>query len=521
MVFARVASRRQPQATPKQRRRPGSADVGANQALQFFALPDAAGVRDKQGRRTDYGQGQGLRAARKNGRVVVSSENSCPPIFFFGRQTKTRKQMSQKSKELREKRAKICDDARILLEQKPLPEESRRKFDVMMAEADSLKVEIDREEAGDNASARWQSLDEELRRTTRPPEAAIGDGYGAAIDSRGQRRYEQAFRNFLRHGLTATERGGRGISSEDRLALESRDMGVASGGAGGYIVPQGFVYNVDVAMKFYGQMLQAGDIMDTATGNPLPWPTCDDSSISGEQIDENNPVNKQDFSLSRVVFGAFKYSTKMVPISLELVQDSAFDLDKFVAEQFGVRLGRILNNKFTLGVGSTEPLGIVTAATVGVAAASGSSGNTGGSETGANSIGTNDLVALEHSVDPYYRQGAAFMLHDSTLKSIKQLLDKYGRPIWQAGLSAGAPDTILGYRFYINNDMATITASAKTVLFGQLKKYKIRRVMDMRVLRLVERYADFGQIALLGFARYDGQLLDAGTHPVKVLVQHS
>lgn len=79
----------------------------------------------------------------------------------------------------------------------------------------------------------------------------------------------------------------------------------------------------------------------------------------------------------------------------------------------------------------------------------------------------------------------------------------------------------MGYPYYVNMDMATIAASAKTVLFGQLKKYKIRRVMGMRVLRLVERFADYGQIALIGFARYDGNLLDAGTHPVKYLVQHS
>lgn len=80
---------------------------------------------------------------------------------------------------------------------------------------------------------------------------------------------------------------------------------------------------------------------------------------------------------------------------------------------------------------------------------------------------------------------------------------------------------INGYPYYVNNDMATIGASNKTVLFGQLKKYKIRRVKELSVVKLVERFADYGQIALLGFARYDGNLLDAGTHPVKYLVQHS
>jgi HK97 family phage major capsid protein len=67
--------------------------------------------------------------------------------------------------------------------------------------------------------------------------------------------------------------------------------------------------------------------------------------------------------------------------------------------------------------------------------------------------------------------------------------------------------------------MATLATGNKTVLFGQLKKYKIRRVKELAILRLVERFADYGQIALIGFARYDGNLLDAGTKPVNYLKQ--
>ncbi len=218
------------------------------------------------------------------------------------------------------------------------------------------------------------------------------------------------------------------------------------------------------------------------------------------------------------MFGAYKYSTKMVKVSIELLQDSAFDLESFLKDQFAIRIGRILNNHFTVGTGTNQPKGILVAATAGPVAG-GSSGNDGGSETGGTSIGSDDLIELEHSIDPLYRRGAKYMMHDSTLKQIKKLKDKYGRPLWLPGLAVNDPDTINGYGYSINNDLPAIAVNAKTVLFGKLDKYIIRRVKELSVLRLVERYADYGQVAFIGFARYDGNLLDAGTHPVKYLTQ--
>ena len=113
-------------------------------------------------------------------------------------------------------------------------------------------------------------------------------------------------------------------------------------------------------------------------------------------------------------------------------------------------------------------------------------------------VGYLDLLALEHSVDKAYRRGAKWMMHDSTLRFIKGLKDKYGHPLWLPGVAVNAPDTILGYPYSINNDMATLAASGKTVAFGALDKYVIRRVKELAVLRLVERFADYGQVAFLG-----------------------
>ena len=427
------------------------------------------------------------------------------------------------SRQLRERRAKLHADAQEILKKgTTMSADDRRRFDLLMAEMDALKGDIDRTERSDAEGLG-------LSATHRPPQGQISAD--PLAESAEDRTYRVAFADYLRNGLLPSDRQ-RGMSDENRALLtrrrseiEKRDMGVGVGAEGGYFVPQGFVYEVEVALKYYGPMLAVGKILDTATGAPLPYPTSTDVANEGVLVGEGQQVTTQDVAVGHIMFGAYKFSTQLVKVSLELLQDSAFDIEAFLKDAFAIRLGRILNTYFTTGSGSNCPTGFLTAIAAGGAVpitAIGSAANTGGSQTGANSIGYVDLVELEHSVDPLYRVlGSRFVMHDTTLKSIKEILDKYGRPIWVPGVAAGAPDTILGYPYSINQDMAQIAASATTVAFGPFKKYLIRRVKDLSVLRLVERFADYGQVAFVGFCRYDGNLLDAGTHPLNVLQQHS
>lgn len=153
-------------------------------------------------------------------------------------------------------------------------------------------------------------------------------------------------------------------------------------------------------------------------------------------------------------------------------------------------------------------MGIVTAAALGKTAAS------------ATAIAADELFDLVHSVDPAYRKGAGFMFHDNVLLTIRKLKDGNGQYLWTAGLQAGEADRILGYGYTVNQHMASAVAStAKTVIFGQLSKYKIRDVRGLRLRRLVERYAESDQEGFVAFYRADGNLLDSGVAPVKYLQQ--
>jgi HK97 family phage major capsid protein len=414
-----------------------------------------------------------------------------------------------KARQLREQRMKLVTDARALVEKTEVTAEDRSNFDRMMGEADGIKADIDRLE-------RLDAADQEHRGA--PPSGRLG----ALNEMKPEERQKMALRSYLINGFERMPAELRDIM----VGAEKRDMGTGGGNAltgtgGGYLVPVGMASEIETAMKFYGPMVN-GDIItmfDTSTGAPLPYPTSNDTTVSGEQVDEHTQVSVNDISIGNVNFDAYQFSTKMIKVSRQLLQDSAFSFEAFINSRFAERLGRIVNTKATTGSGSSTINGIITAATSSGVTAAGSATNSGGAETGTTTIGSDDLLDLIHSVDIVYRQGAMFMMHDTTLKVLKKVKDKYGRPLWQPGVATREPDTIEGYGYAVNNDMAAIATGVKSVLFGQLKKYMLRRVKELEILRLSERYAEFGQVAFIGFARYDGDLIDAGTHPVKYITQ--
>jgi HK97 family phage major capsid protein len=186
-------------------------------------------------------------------------------------------------------------------------------------------------------------------------------------------------------------------------------------------------------------------------------------------------------------------------VSAELLQDSALNVEQIIRDAMAVRFGRKVNSDLTIGDGVGDPNGIVTAAPLGVAAGA------------AAAITFDDLIELQHSIDPAYRSDPScrWMFHDATLKRLRKLKDVEGNYIWQpADVRSGAPAVILDHPYTINQAMAQVAATAKSVLFGAFNRYVVRRVREMSIRRLVERYAEFDQVGFLAFARFDGELMD-------------
>jgi HK97 family phage major capsid protein len=419
--------------------------------------------------------------------------------------------VSQEEKEMKnlaelvEKRARAVTEMRSYLEKG-----DTAKFDEINLEVEKVDAEIEnirRIEAVEKAQA---AFDE-----TKAP-ALPNLGAAASADAEFQAKYETAFQNYLRKGENRLSAEDRTILSRVSAPIKAAQTETTTGG--GYLIPQGFSGKLEIALKAFGGILGVCDEFTTETGNPLPWPTTDDTAQEGEILGVNTVLNEADFVFGQVVFGAFTHNSKSVLIPLQLMQDSYFNLNDEVSRLLGTRLGRGMNRKLTTGVGTTEPSGIVTET---VAA-----GNVYTTTAGQTStIIGDDLIELEHKVDPAYRPNGKYMFNDGTLKAIKKLKDSYGRYLWLPGLAVSDPNTINGYEYVINQHMADLGRTGSPLagnvfaLFGDMKKYKVRRVADVMVMVLRERYADYLQVGYQAFMRYDGKLMDAGTHPIAAAKQ--
>lgn len=376
---------------------------------------------------------------------------------------------------LREERTAKAREYRNILDNNsgPLSDEVKTKLDELEAGITGIEDRIAREQRVLDLEAEKVAVEAVAERTKTPT--------------------KDLFSKWLRNG-------DRGMTSEDWQTIRNT-MSTTTPAEGGYTVATEVATYVMDAMKAFGGMRQVATILRTDQGNPMTWPTSDGTTEVGEILAENASATDLDVSFNTKNLPVYKYSSKVVTVPIELLQDSNVDIEAFVRARIAQRLGRITNTHFTTGDGSSKPTGIIAGASVGKTGASGQT----------TIVTYADLVDLEHSVDPAYRVNCKWMFHDSTLKAIKKLLDSQNRPLWLPGISVKEPDTILGYTYQINQDVAVMAASAKSIAFGDLSKYVIRDVMAMTYYRFDDSaYAKKGQVGFLAFLRSGGNYMDVG-----------
>ena len=259
-------------------------------------------------------------------------------------------------------------------------------------------------------------------------------------------------------------------------------------------------------MKDFGGMRSVATVIATDMGNDMSFPTSDGTSEVGELIAQNTTATAADPTFGTISLAVYKFSSKIVAIPFELLQDSQINVASFVESRLVKRLGRITNQYFTTGTGTSQPRGVVTGA------GTGKTGTTGQTTT----VIFDDLVDLVHSVDPAYRAapGVRFMMNDASLKVIRKLKDSQNRPVFLPGydgLGGAMGDSLLGYGITVNQDMATMAANAKSIAFGDFGQYVIRDVMAPTLFRFEDSaYAKLGQVGFLMWHRAGGNLLDSG-----------
>jgi HK97 family phage major capsid protein len=428
------------------------------------------------------------------------------------------------SQVLYDRRAQVWDAQKALLDSaadRTLSGEEKQALERMDVELEELDYAIRAQEGAAEKRARYDAMASESPVSTRSADNARRDethpltpqgGAGtqatrnAVLAARGQRggeqfvnihEFERAFDGYLRRGMSQLSMEQRGILER----YESRDLSIGTNTAGGYTVPPGFLQRITDAMKAFGGMLEVANVINTDSGQPLVWPTADDTGNIGAILAENTAAPTQDVTFGQKTLSAYMYTSKMVAVSYQLLNDTAFDLNAWLPEKFAQRLGRAINAHFTNGTGGgTQPTGLVPNLAIGKTGATGQTLTVTG----------DDLIDLIHSIDPAYRNGRGqFMMNDSSVKVVRKLKDTTGQYLWQPGLNQGTPDTILGYPVQINQDMPVMAANAKSIAFGDFQSaYVIRQVTGVQVKRFDERFADKLQVGFLSYARYDGTVDD-------------
>ena len=370
-------------------------------------------------------------------------------------------------------------------------EEDRSNWDTAEKDLTTVSGDIDRLQR----STKLEKVDYSQVVETR------GDGEVETPEAASEKRaaeYAGAFGNYMRGGMEQCSMEQRALLMQNHVAgTEFRAQGIATSGAGGYLVPPGFRDVLVETLKAYGGLYNISNVITTSTGNSLQWPTNNDTTNVGAILSENTQITQQDTTLGTRTIGAYVYTSLLVLVSLQLLQDSAFDLNTWLPKKLGERIGRATAAHFITGTGTGQPTGITVGVTVGKTTLAGQ----------GTAIIYDDLIDLEHSIDPAYRNGdVRYLMNDATLKVIRKLKDTQGRPLWVPVPTPGFPATVNGIPYTIDQGMPVPTLNTVGILFGNFKAgYIIRQVNDVQMVRLAERYADFLQVGFFGFSRLDAR----------------
>jgi len=364
-------------------------------------------------------------------------------------------------------------------EGRDLTAEEAQEYDRVESEFDSLTVRIKRAEKLDGITPTLTP--------GRPTADAVEEGEEEHSDSSDtEKRYAEAFEAMVRN------KGLEGLDAEQRAALK-----VGAGENGGYTVPKEFYNQLVEAQREFGVMRQLATVITTEGSGELEIPGTEARATAAWTAEAEAFTESED-TFKQVKLGSFKLGA-LSKVSDELLHDSAFDIMAFLAKSLGQALALKEDEAFVAGTSgsTTTPEGIVKKGTATTFAA--------GNKT---TIKAEELITLYHALLSPYRANASWIVKDSTVAAIRKLKDTTEQFIYQPGLTAGVPDTLLGRPFYTDPNVPAVGESALSVVFGDISSYWIRDVQGVTVKVLNELYAANGQVGFRIHKRTDGDLVD-------------
>ncbi len=375
--------------------------------------------------------------------------------------------------ELREKRNKIWNTAKDFLDQKRgtdglVPHEAAAEYDKMEADMVSLGKEIERLE-------RQAAFDLELGKPTSAPitNKPVQDKLktGRASDE-----YKADFANIL-----------RGKFPIHNVLSTTPDAD------GGYLVPVEFERQIVQGLEESNVIRSLAKTITTSAERKIPVAATHSTAL---WTAENAAYTESNPTFAQKTIDAFKL-TDLVKVSVELLQDSMFDLESYIAGEFSRAFGIAEEEAFCVGTGTGQPTGIFTA----------NGGVVGVTASGATAITVDNLIDLVYALKSPYRRNASFLMKDVTVSALRKLKDSNGVYLWQPSVQAGQPDRILGYPIHTSPYVPAVAAAALPIAFGDFSNYWIADRMGRTVQRLNELYAGNGQVGFIATERVDGKVI--------------
>jgi HK97 family phage major capsid protein len=393
-----------------------------------------------------------------------------------------------KIQELREQRAKVWEQAKTFLDEHRqenglIKPEDNAVYEKMEDEVVNLGNEIERLE-------RQEAMDREFSAALSKPLALRPEKMTEEKTGRASDSYKNAFWGAMRNKMNPSVQNALQIGTDSE---------------GGFLVPDEYEHQLIKALQEANVLRNMCNVITTSYGDrKIPVVASQGSAV---WMDEEAAFTESDDAFTQVTLSAYKLGT-MLKVSDELLNDSYFDLEAYIAAEFARRIGAAEEEAFLTGNGSSKPTGLLNA--------------TGGAGLGVTAAGTTAIVIdevldLYHSLKSSYRKNASFLVNDDTIKKLRKLKDGQGQYLWQPSLTAGTPDTILNRPVVTSQYMPTAAAGEKSIVFGDFKYYWIADRQGRTFKRLNELYAANGQVGFLASQRLDGKLIL--TEAIKVLQQ--
>ena len=376
--------------------------------------------------------------------------------------------------EMIQKRAKVWETAKNFVdthenENGVLSAEDNAAYERMEQEIEDLTAAIDRQQ---RAEAREAQLSQPVNTPlTGRPAGRADEKTGRASDA-----YKEDFGAHLRGKRPVHNVLSEGVQAD-----------------GGYLVPVEFERQIVAGLDEANVVRGLAKVITTSAERKIPVAA---AHSEAKWTAENGAYTESNPTFDQKTIDAFKL-TDLVKVSIELLQDSMFDLESYIAAEFARAFGIAEEQAFCVGTGTGQPTGIFTekGGQVGVTAAS------------AAAVTADELISLVYSLKSPYRRNAKFLMNDATIGAVRKLKDGNGVYLWQPSLQAGEPDKLLGYELYTSPYVPQMAAGAFSAAFGDFRNYWIADRSGRTVQRLNELYSANGQVGFVATERVDGKVI--------------